>query len=516
VKLKKKIAAFAAALALVGPPAAADEREELEALRQTTLKLIDLLVEQGILTREKADQLIKQAQEAGAAEAKKKAEEAAAGAKPGVVRVPYVPQTVRDEMTNEIKQDVLTQARSERWGEPGALPEWLNRFAFFGDLRLRFQRNYYASGNAPFLLDPQATNQSGSLQLLNTQSDNSSFRIRARLGANVTINDWLTAGLRISTGNLTTPVSANLDQANYFNRYAIALDWAYLQADPVDWLTAAAGRFPNPFLNTELVWAPDLGFTGGYVKFKPRLGEGMRAVITAGAFPLQDSDLTPSNNKWLYAGQAGLQWEGSGARGQLAVAYYDYDNIVGIANPIGSTQFNSTAPLFMQKGNTIFNINAVDPTRSPLFALASKYQLVDVIGVLDLPAFSEQRFILTGDYIKNVGFSANQASANVGSQVSAETTGWQVSALLGRPELRKRGDWVLAFSYNYLQADATLDAFTSGDFHLGGTNAKGYILSAAYAFDRNFWLSARWYSADQVSGPPLGIDVLQIDLNARF
>lgn len=41
----------------------AGEREELETLRQTTLNLIQVLVQQGVLTAEKADQLVKQAQD---------------------------------------------------------------------------------------------------------------------------------------------------------------------------------------------------------------------------------------------------------------------------------------------------------------------------------------------------------------------------------------------------------------------------------------------------------------------
>jgi hypothetical protein len=67
-----------------------------------------------------------------------------------------------------------------------------------------------------------------------------------------------------------------------------------------------------------------------------------------------------------------------------------------------------------------------------------------------------------------------------------------------------------------LQGDAVVDAFTDSDFHLGGTNAKGYMLSAAYGLGRNVWLRARWLSAREVDGPPLDIDVLQLDLQAGF
>ena len=61
-----------------------------------------------------------------------------------------------------------------------------------------------------------------------------------------------------------------------------------------------------------------------------------------------------------------------------------------------------------------------------------------------------------------------------------------------------------------------LDAFTDSDFHLGGTNAKGFMIGGSYALYKNTWLSARWMSSDEISGLPLSVDVFQLDLNAKF
>ena len=61
-----------------------------------------------------------------------------------------------------------------------------------------------------------------------------------------------------------------------------------------------------------------------------------------------------------------------------------------------------------------------------------------------------------------------------------------------------------------------LDAFNDPDFHLGGTNARGYVLGAAYAVARDTWVSARYLAPKEVYGPPVSIDVLQIETNARF
>jgi hypothetical protein len=58
------VLALAVALGGATSAAQADERESLESLRRTTLALIEALVERGLLTRQKADELIAQARAA--------------------------------------------------------------------------------------------------------------------------------------------------------------------------------------------------------------------------------------------------------------------------------------------------------------------------------------------------------------------------------------------------------------------------------------------------------------------
>jgi len=61
-----------------------------------------------------------------------------------------------------------------------------------------------------------------------------------------------------------------------------------------------------------------------------------------------------------------------------------------------------------------------------------------------------------------------------------------------------------------------LDAFADSDFHLGGTDAKGWILGGSYGLADNTWLRARWLSTDEIDGAPLSIDTVQVDLNSKF
>ncbi len=62
----------------------------------------------------------------------------------------------------------------------------------------------------------------------------------------------------------------------------------------------------------------------------------------------------------------------------------------------------------------------------------------------------------------------------------------------------------------------TLDAINDPDFNLGGTNAKGFILGGTLGLAHNVRAGVRWMSTNQITGDPLAIDVLQIDLNVAF
>ena len=70
--------------------------------------------------------------------------------------------------------------------------------------------------------------------------------------------------------------------------------------------------------------------------------------------------------------------------------------------------------------------------------------------------------------------------------------------------------------YKRIEPDALPDAYNDASFHLGGTNAKGYFVGGSYAVDKNMWFTGRWTATKEVYGPPLSIDTLQLEFNARF
>ena len=148
--IRKKLLAAAIAAVCSGSAVAApdDKRANVELLHETTLNLIQLLVEQGVLKQEAADALLKKAEQRSA-EKTAQAKAAEAETDKGVVRVTYVPEHVKREIREQVRQDVVAQAKQERWGDVNAVPEWLDRLKWEGDFRLRYQGDLFSESNAP-------------------------------------------------------------------------------------------------------------------------------------------------------------------------------------------------------------------------------------------------------------------------------------------------------------------------------------------------------------------------------
>ncbi|RIJ13472.1 hypothetical protein DXT77_00820 [Pseudomonas sp. 91RF] len=547
---------------LVGQAAAAPAPSE-----NATINLIRLLVEQGILKQDKADALIAQAQNE-AAQAKQAAASTAVAAgpvaAPGDVRVQYVPAAVRDQIRDQVKAEVMATAKQENWAAPNTFPDWPSRISFDGDIRLRDESRYYSGSNSNEIVDFARLNNNGPYDvnpnsstalppLLNTREDRTNlFRLRARLGMKAQISPEWTAGIRIGTGSDNNPVSTTQSLGGGFAKKDIWLDQGYLTWKPSDELTLTGGRFGNPFMSTDMLYSNDLNFDGVAAIFDHKLSRDWGVFGTVGAFPVDyTSDTTTSNgfdkeesdNKWLYGAQVGAKWAiNSNNRLKGALAYYRFEDIQGQRSSpcepwAGAPGCDSdgTRAAFMQKGNSVFLLRDITPnplnpstTPQPQFVgLASEFNLLDLNLVWDADLPADFKLRSQGNYIHNLGYdegdmrkrSAGQLVNNLDSSGNIESgaNAWMVQFTLGNAlDLKKQGDWNLFAGYKYIQPDALPDGFNDSSFHLGGTNAKGYILGGNYGLAKNVYATGRWMSTEAVYGAPFDIDVLQLEINTRF
>jgi Putative porin len=525
-----------AAVCLIAPVAghAATEQQSLEELRNTVVNLLQALVDQGVMTREKAQSLVAQAKDKAAAAAVAEGKVDA-----GAVRVPYIPEVVREQIRKEVAEEVkpgvvagvVEQAKAEGWGIPGALPEWLARVKVAGDIRLRGQGDFFGRDNQPLYLNYQAINAAGGQTkaginaFTNVSEDRYRMRVRARFGVEASLSPSLTAGVRLSTGSLQDPSSENQTLGNYGARYTTAFDqiwvrWDDKTAQGFTRLSVTGGRIPTPWFEpTDLVFHKDLPFEGVAATGRLGLGDGSAAqsqvFLTVGALPIQEVALS-TRDKWLLGGQLGTSLRfGDEQRLKLAVGYYDFRNVQGVRNAFGLNNNDFTAPQWVQQGNTMFDIrNDLDPATN-LFALASKYAVLDLSLGYELP-LGRYSLSVAGDVVRNVGFKEAEVAALTGHPVQKRNKGYQMEAGFGDPALGAFGRWRAVLGYRYLQRDAVLDAFTDTDFHAGGTDARGYYLTGDFGLGARTFARLRYLSANEIDGFRYGVDVLQLDFNTSF
>ena len=538
-------AALGAAAAMAAPGAAQQRPTD-----PSTVDILEVLVETGVLTREQADAVLAQARQ----RAEQRAED-------NVVRVPYVPQAVREQIREEVRDDVIRTARSENWAQPDALPDWLGRFTLYGDVRTRAEVRTFQDNNA-FVGDFEAINAASengadgfldrreTLPRLNTEDDRFRARVRARLGVGVRLNDWADAGVRLSTGNDNNPASANDTLDDNFDRLDVSLDRAFLRLRPFEASERFAGsalvfgQFDNPFVSTDLLFDPDLAFQGVGAMANARfagLPTQPRLFASAGVFPLEEIafDGNQTDDKTLFGGQVGIDLSAF-ERLRLTVTggYFHYDNVRAEENPVGLRINDPSAPQGFTFGNTLINIrndNALENTAR--YGLAAEFEVVSAIvkGVFDLTADYAAHF--EAEYAVNTAFDRGQLVDLVPGQAggdivlapfqlsSSGDTAYHLRLGFGHKTMDRFASWSLSGGYRYLEADSTYALFTDSRFGLQGTDQEGFTVEGRFGLGERVWLRASWLSArtidyvDPFTGvepPAIDVDTFLIDLNGRF
>lgn len=581
-------------------PNGAEEEAPPDMSQNVTINLLKIMVKKGLITQMEAIGLIKEAEkEAGAARAAAKArKDAEAAEEDEAMKVSYVPDSLRNQMREEIRRQVLADlGAATPDGKNSAVALALpgleeDKFDLFGDIRIRYELQQFPEGNdntgsfpnfnaintgvpfdtAGFVFSPQR----------NVDEERMRFRYRVRVGGEWQLSDGWSTGIRIATGENNSPVTTNQSigltnqgQGGGFSKYAIWLDRAFAKYH-VDFGTGAsleilAGRYDSPFMATPVIFDEDLGFDGLTLKLKGQLGSRVKPWLTAGAFPIFNTDLNFSSNqsakfestdKYLYGAQAGADLKLSDTlKLKLGIAYYNFDNVQGeLSEPFLPLTINdagptdNTRPSFAQSGNTYKPLRQIIPdvtnnfgtsNQFQYFGLASEFAPVVASAKLEYSGWEPAQIALTGEYIKNTGFNreeiepvavnnrgplpAEETPATNTTAATAETTApsriglfdgddtaWTVGIKFGKLAMMKKGDWTVGAEYRYIGSDAVVDGFIDSDFGGGGANLKGFAFTGAYALSPNASLGVLWNSNEQIAGPPLKNDYLMFDFKIKF
>jgi len=340
-------------------------------------------------------------------------------------------------------------------------------FTFGGDLRLR---------DEPYFGGP--INQS---QVRNRE------RYRARLNINAKLNDYISGGLTLATGDINDPITNNQTANQDFTRKPFFLDKAFINYNPhqVKALTLIGGKFAYPWYRTELTWDNDISPEGvaqklewksdnwhvlrqfALIGFELPFGESSKAnpittLTSNGASALLPYPNSSIKQSTVYGGQIQTRWQLAGWLSFTAdTAFYNWHNAdqIVLANQVGYGPNASSSPGIglLKLNNTLTNSYQIitESFTVPVSSggttvvnseivgakFNSKFALSDTIAQFDIKTPSERwpiRFL--ADYVQNTEACANDSTL---AFTAAQLANFPANATLTRstknPSITKSG-----------------------------------------------------------------------------
>ncbi|QNN76884.1 putative porin [Pseudoxanthomonas mexicana] len=286
--------------------------------------------------------------------------------------------------------------------------------------------------------------------------DRTSGQVRARLGATYAVNERVSVGARLVTGDSDDPNSTDVQLSNWKDDLTISLDLAYAQLNFGD-LKLYGGKFPQPFARTDLVWDGDVNPQGLGATYKHALGNG-GALRTNGVFFVVDEQAGGVDST-MGGVQVGYDSPDlSGFKYDLSGAYYRYS--------LGSLAGADAGD---------WRTNRLNPDGTFL----SDFELANLlVGATWQGSNEKWPLRVVGDYVKNLG------------AVDDQDTGYGIDVSLGRAS--KPGDWRFTYGYSQTDVDAVLSAFSHDNIGIA-TNYKLHALTVDYTPMPKTLISAIWY-----------------------
>jgi hypothetical protein len=425
-------------------------------------------------------------------------------------------------------------------------------FSFSGDLRLR---------DEPFFGGP--ANQS----LVRNRE-----RFRIRFNASVKLNDDISGGFSLASGDLNDPISTNQTTNQFYTRKPFAIDRAFISYRPHYFkpLTLTGGKFAYPWYNTELVWDKDLNPEGlaQTLSWNFENTPVLRKLAIVGfELPFAEVAGVSVNNKSIaqsviYGGQLQSVWQLTGwLKFSAYGGFYNYHNADSIAFALATASLSN--PQTPNSGLLKLNQNSVQnsittitkativtantgpantPTALPTGVtsvqnaqFASKFGLLDAIARFDVKTpYERWPIAVIGDYVQNTRACAN--AGHIPTAPPANTTtaaftlstnapcdprqrrGYWLESRFGRTE--EKGDWQFAYTRMFIEREAVLGAFNASDIRQN-SDVSQHRVEAFYQPHKNVQLAFTGYigrplNLGRTAPPENLLKRLQFDVIYKF
>jgi hypothetical protein len=356
----------------------------------------------------------------------------------------------------------------------------------YGDLRLRYESR---AGSSSFPIQSAGN-------AFDLTSDR--WRYAGRIGLRGDLTDDWFYGLRLDTG--TNPRSSWVTFGNNNNAAAggsapfgkggdgIQFGQAYLGWRAWPWLTVQAGKMPNPFFTTPMVWDPDINPEGLSERINYAFNDNLTLFANFGQFVYQQYSPNDNSGGLGFASHDGYMfgWQGGASykfaekvNARAAVSFYNY------AGMNRRTAFN-TIPNGFQGPFAAGAQNTLPANNLGFHNGTNDLRYFEVPFEVNFPVgpWSGRAFGDVAYNLKAGERAAHGSYASAGDEGLAYQLGFAVGTNLGltmNQVAAKKNTWEARVYYQRVQLNSIDPNLTDSDYFEGRTNLEGVFMALAYA-----------------------------------
>lgn len=454
----------------------------------------------------------------------------------------------------EVRAELSKEAATQNSAAKLKLSNSVKELKLYGDLRLRYQYDSKDFQSDPFPVGARGSGFDDDRSPSGSQR--SRWRFRLRLNADFKLAENIFGGVELQTGIASD--GSNETFQDGFRDYPIFISRAYLGWSPTEWLTFTAGKVPNPFYTTELVWDADINPTGitEQIAFHKlwsgqEISGGGKAVkpaqspweltLIAGQFIFDDNfegggrdpgaiDNDETTDAYLFETQLVASYRfANDVKVTLAPAWLVYNG----ATAVGLDNTNSFQDRVDANGNWVVS----GATRNLNLLLLPGDVAFKVAGIKTRLLWDFSYNIEGRKRAENIYRLASVAPTKRGARpdpddlIKNHKASDDYAFLVGLQfgENKKQGDWSLLATYRRTGIAAVDPNLNDSDFADAELNTQGFKFGLAYSLTDFAVLGVTyqyaWQIRDIQGGEATGgngiadandVQILQVDLNVKF
>jgi hypothetical protein len=452
---------------------------------------------------------------------------------------------ITDQEAEELRGE-LTKDYSQTPAGKLKLSTPVTELELYGDARVRYEiRNGNSGSPSTLVTHPDDTQQ----------RDRARYRIRLGLRGTL-VDDWF-FGFRLETS--TSPRSTNVtfgDDAGPFGKTSDAafVGQAYLGYRGFHDITLTAGRIPNPFVVTPMVWDGDINPDGLAEQYKHTFN-----LTFGGSTPTAEGY---SKDGKTVAAVTSEPWKMSiDVFANFGQFVYDDNNP---ENPIGNpavsggrrvpendaillgwqvgAKFNFPKSLYFQLAPTIYNYTGYGNDFNTFFSGDPNFRVgnntitpnqvgVNSLFIFDMPAefgfkIHELPVRIFGDFAVNLD-AEDRALAAGHPEADDERYAYQIGVQFGK--IKAKHDWQIAAYWQHAEQFSLDPNLVDSDIFDSRVNMEGIALQAGYAVSDAVTFNLTYAYGEQINhwlgtggvgdigvNPLRQYQLFQADLNWKF